>query len=292
MRSTKRIALASILVMASSLLISAEGRVVILDYHTFLGNGKSNLDYSEKELGDELDEIAAMGFKFVSLDDAIAGRISGDENIVVTIDDGNHTVYQAFKDVLEPRGIKPYLFIYPAIVRGHVRYALTPERIMLLAESGCGIGAHGYHHNPVTDKAWVKDPKDFMTEINKPGPALAAITGQAPTMFAYPFGVYSKRAEDAIAAAGYAWGFAADDKVAPVDFGDASLDRMAVPRTITYRYLRKSLLAELARIAATGSPPSFERPVPAPAYGPEAPAASSQAASIGSEAAPSKVATP
>ena len=242
--------------------VPADGKVIILDYHTFLGNGKSNLDYSETELAGQLDAIKAMGYQFVSLDDAISGRIEGKANIVITIDDGNHTVFPAFKDVFEPRGIKPYLFIYPAIVTGHVRYALTPEKLLLMAQAGCGIGAHGYHHNAVTDKTWARDPKDFMTEIKRPGPVLAKILGTAPTMFGYPFGVYSRRAEDAVAAAGYSWAFAADDKVRQVSFDDPALDHFAVPRTITYRYNRKAMMNALAKFIAYDGPPLFEVPAP------------------------------
>lgn len=241
----------------------SEGTVIILDYHTFLGSGKSNLDYSEQELADQLDGMTAMGYKFVSLDDAIAGRIEGKANIVVTIDDGNHTIFQAFKDVFEPRGIKPYLFVYPAIVLGHVRYALTPERLQALAQAGCGIGAHGYHHDPVTEKSWAKNPKDFMTEILRPGPALAKILGTAPTMFAYPFGVFSQRAEEALSAAGYSWAFAADDQVRPVSFDDPNLDHFAVPRTITYRYNCKNLVSSLRKYLDYSGPPLFEAPAPA-----------------------------
>lgn len=264
MRSLKKIAVAALAVAAINAAAFAEGKVVILDYHTFLGNGKSNIDYSEAELAEDLDAMSAMGYKFVNLDDAIAGKVEGVANIVVTIDDGNHTVYPAFKAVFEPRGIKPYLFVYPAIIKGHVRYALTPEKLKELAAAGCGIGAHGYHHNPVTDKAWDKDPKDFMHEILLPGPALAKILeAPEPTLFGYPFGVFSKRAEDELAKAGYQWAFAADDKVRQVAFDDPQLDRMAVPRTITYRYNRKNLLRQLQKLLVSSEPPFFEEP-PAP----------------------------
>jgi peptidoglycan/xylan/chitin deacetylase (PgdA/CDA1 family) len=263
MHSTKISALALASLVSVCLPLAAAGKVVILDYHTFLGNGKSNIDYSEKELAEDLDELTSIGYKFVSLDDAIAGKIEGKANIVITIDDGNHTVYPAFKDVFETRGIKPYLFVYPAIVVGHVRYALTPEKIRLLAKAGCGIGAHGYYHNPVTDKAYAKDPKSFMTEISRPGPRLAKILGAPPTMFAYPFGVYSQRAKDALVAAGYAWAFAADEKVRQVSFDDPALDKMAVPRTITYRYQRKALLKTLKKLLDYDGPPLVETPSPA-----------------------------
>jgi peptidoglycan/xylan/chitin deacetylase (PgdA/CDA1 family) len=264
----KRAALALLAVFAFTHSLQAGGKAIILDFHSFLGNGKSNLDFSERELAEELDEISAMGYKFVSLDDAVAGKIEGEANIVVTIDDGNHSIYPAFKDIFQPRGIKPYLFVYPAIVLGHVRYALTPEKLLSLAKAGCGIGAHGYHHNAVTDKTWAKNPADFMAEIERPGPALAGILGAAPTMFSYPFGVYSRRAEDEVAAAGYSWAFASDEGVRQVSFDDPSLDHMAVKRTLVYRFSRKSLLVTLRKLLnhegryPSNAPLLFETPPP------------------------------
>jgi peptidoglycan/xylan/chitin deacetylase (PgdA/CDA1 family) len=254
MRRLRALTFALIALVASTRGLLAEGKAVILDYHSFLGNGKSNLDFSEAELAAQLDEISSMGYRFVSLQDAVAGKLEGSANIVVTIDDGNHSIYAAFKDVFEPRGIKPYLFVYPAIVLGRLRYALTPERLVELSLALCGVGAHGYHHNAVTDKTWARDPKDFMDEIERPGPALARILGAAPTMFGYPFGVYSRRAEEAVAAAGYSWAFAGDDKVTQVSFSDPGLDRMAVPRTIAYRYLSGSLMKELRRLKGYEGP--------------------------------------
>ncbi len=222
--------------------------VVILDYHTFLGSKNSGIDFSLSEFAAQLDAIAAMGYRFVNLDEALSGRLTGNANILITIDDGNHSIWQAYFEVMKPRGIKPVFFVYPAIILGGISYAITPDRLVELAKEGCPIGAHGYHHNPVTDKAWSKDPKDFMMEIKKPGKALARILGVAPTWFGYPFGVYSIRAEEGLKAEGYAWAFAADEKVIPVDFTDPRLDHYAVPRTIMYRWNSKLVLGSLANI--------------------------------------------
>jgi len=247
MRHAEKSAAIAVALLLLCISARATGKVVILDYHSFLGNGKSGLDYSKKELGDELDAIAAMGYKFVSLEDAIAGKIAGSSNVVVTIDDGNHSVYRAVKDVFEARGIKPFLFVYPAAIMGRSRFAITTEQLKELAADGCGVGAHGYFHLPLSDKAYAKDPKAFNIEIQRPGPALGKMLGEAPTLFAYPYGVCGKKAEDDVAAAGYSWAFLADDKIRQVSFDDPKLDRMAVPRTITYRYLRKALLSTLKR---------------------------------------------
>ena len=81
-------------------------------------------------------------------------------------------------------------------------------------------------------------------------------------MFAYPFGVYSRRAEDAIAAQGYSWAFAASDKISLVSFSDPSLDHFAVPRTITYRYNRAFLMSALRKNLDYSGAPLFEAPPP------------------------------
>lgn len=71
---------------------SANNQVIILVYHTFLGAHTSSLDFSKEEFIQQLDKIAQYGFHWVSLDDAVAGNVQGSKNIVMTIDDGNHSV--------------------------------------------------------------------------------------------------------------------------------------------------------------------------------------------------------
>ena len=220
--------------------------VVILDYHTFLGKKGDNLDFAPAELAAQLDAMSALGYRFVALEDAIEGRISGRANIAITIDDGNHSVYRAWKEVLEPRGIRPTLFIYPAIVLSRQPFALTPDQVGELSRDGCAIGAHGYNHNPVSDKTWEKSRKSYWNEIALPAQAIAGITGLVPALYAYPFGTASARAEKDLAAADYEWAFTADADFGPVDFAAPGLDRMAVHRTIIYRWNFAKILKALA----------------------------------------------
>lgn len=222
------------------------GSVVILDYHSFLGKKGDNLDFSPAELAAQLDEMAALGYRFVSLEDVVEGRVAGRANIAITIDDGNRSVYRAWREVLEPRGIRPALFIYPAIILSGQPYALEPGEVVELARGGCVIGAHGYNHNPVSDRAWEKSRKAYWNEIALPAQAIAGITGLVPALYAYPFGTASGRAEKDLAAADYEWAFTADADFGPVDPADPGLDRMAVHRTIVYRWNYPKLLKALA----------------------------------------------
>ncbi len=258
MRRLPALALALALGWAAAAAAGQEGpggrpEFIILDYHSFLGNGTSNIDFSLEELASHLDHLARSGFRFVRLEEALAGRIEGRNNVVVTIDDGHKSIYRAFREVFEPRGIKPFLFVYPAIVENRVRYALTPEELAELAAAGCGIGAHGYNHSSLSEKAWKKDYVQFNRELKQPGPTLERLTGIRPGLYAYPFGVKSERAAAQLPELGYGRAFVADDALHPIAIGDPELDPLALPRTIMYRHLAAASLSSMTRrLALTG----------------------------------------
>ena len=223
--------------------LSASGKALILDYHSFLGSD-SSIDVTLAEFGVELDRISSMGYRFVSLEDAMAGRIEGEDNIVITIDDGNHTVAQAYEEILRPRGIVPELFIYPAVI-WRTPHFLRQDQLNALIAGGCGVGAHGYHHNYMSAKAYQRDPKDVLDEARRPGPALEKLTGKRPSLFAYPFGVAGPEARAAVREAGYEWAFLADDRIVFVDPGDPGLEHWAVPRKIVYHWNKEALFRAL-----------------------------------------------
>ena len=235
----------------------AAGEAVILDYHSFLGSGRSSLDYSLADMGAQLDRIRALGYTFVSLDDAIAGRIEGTANVVITIDDGNRSDYEAYKRVFEERGIKPELFIYPFPI-GRSRHALTPEQLRELAGDGCGIGAHGFFHEYMTARAYERDPGKVMMEVRRPAPALQKLVGARPRLFAYPFGFGCPPVAQALREAGYDWAFTAGDKIVSVDFSDPKLDHFNVPRTIVYHWNRAQIFSYLAARQGLAQAPGRE----------------------------------
>jgi peptidoglycan/xylan/chitin deacetylase (PgdA/CDA1 family) len=227
---------------------------IILDYHTFLGNGASSIDFSLDEFAAQLDLLAASGFRFVRLEDALAGRIEGRNNVVITIDDGHRTIYDAFFKVLKPRGITPFLFVYPAIVENRVRYALTPEQLKALVKAGCGVGAHGYNHSSLSENSWKHDYVQFNRELELPGPALEKLTGMKPDLYAYPFGIKSERAAAVLPGCGFARAFTADEQLRPISPGDPDLDPLALPRTIMYRAYSSMVLSSIInRLAMSAS---------------------------------------
>jgi len=181
-------------------------KVCVLVYHSFLGKPSLNRDVALPELARQLDELKTKGFCFVSYADLQAGRVSGAKNILISIDDGNASVWPAYQQVFKPRGIKPLLAIYPAII-GKKPYALTWEQLRTLSKSGCAIASHGYYHGKLDEAFFTRHPKDFSDEVNLSKKMLEQELGVRVTAFVCPFGVTSAPLRQQLKQAGYQQAF-------------------------------------------------------------------------------------
>ncbi len=222
-------------------------RAVLLCWHSFLGDPSLPTDFSLPELAAQLDALKALGYGFVDLADALSGRFAGRLNVVATIDDGHRTVPQAVRTVFLPRGIRPALFIYPAII-GNVPYAMDEAALRSLAAEGCLIAAHGYHHLFVTDSLYKSEPAEFHKEIYKAKSRVESIVSFPVVLYAYPYGAYSPVTIAELSRAGYAYGIA----VLP-GFIYASSIRKAnyeTPRLVVTRDNWAGIYAQLARNAS------------------------------------------
>lgn len=194
-----------VLLSGSAAVEASEAEIYILCYHAFLER-KDPYSLTEEVLKAQLESLKAGGFNFVSMEDIKTGRIKGNRNILVTIDDGNKSTYPAFFNVMKPLGIKPLLGIYPAII-GRTSYALTWEQLKKLSDEGCHIAAHGYNHLYVSEKAWKESPAKFKREIYLPKKRLEEKLGITVDTYVYPFGVKSAKAIEELTRAGYRYAF-------------------------------------------------------------------------------------
>ncbi|MBN1534116.1 MAG: polysaccharide deacetylase family protein [Spirochaetes bacterium] len=193
----------------SSLLIvmNAERQpsVRVLCYHTFK-DAKNMYSFSIDEFRGQIDFLRCKGFTFVSAGDIVTGRVRGNRNVLITIDDGNVSVYRAVREVLRPRGIRPLLAIYPNVI-GKKSYALTWEQLAELTRDGCDIAAHGYYHSLLNDKTYERNRGSFHKEIVESKRVLEEKLRIRVDYFVYPFGVGSARAVRMVRDAGYRLAF-------------------------------------------------------------------------------------
>jgi len=208
-------------------------------------------DFSIDELKSHLDLLRSRGFRFISLGDLYAGNVAGSKNILVTIDDGNHSVYRAYFEVFKPMGIRPLLSIYPNII-GKKDYAMTWDQLKRLSAEGCDIAAHGYYHLKINKKLYDENRADFNREIVTSKKVLQDKLGIAVTSFVYPFGLNTDEGEKALRNAGYKVAFTIVNNPVKTPLGSNS-NSMRLPRYMLTRQLYQGSLKHIVRLSERGS---------------------------------------
>ncbi|MDA8426570.1 MAG: polysaccharide deacetylase family protein [Treponema sp.] len=225
-------------------------RAVVLCWHTFLGKESIPTDFSVPEFAAQIDTLRSLGYRFATMEDLVFGRIRGPLNLVVTIDDGNHSVPEAYEKVLAPRGIEPAIFIYPAVI-GTMFFAMKDSAVRELRDAGCVIGAHGYHHLFINQNLYDHDRFFFNEEVFKSQEKVGEITGLPAYLFAYPYGVYSDITIRELMVAGYRNAFAVRTGFV---YADSRLNSpYELPRIVVRRDQWKELLDFLERNAAAAT---------------------------------------
>lgn len=184
----------------------ATGRVYVLCYHTFVGRS-DEYDVAPAEFARQIGEIKAMGYRFVSFPQLLAGEVHGDKNLLITIDDGNRSLLGVYANVLQRNDIEPLLFIYPAII-GRADYALTYPELKGLNNRGASIGSHGYYHLFLNQKTYNRSRRAFEDEFHLSKRLLREkLSLSNVEAFAFPFGVTSDLARAELRRAGYRYAF-------------------------------------------------------------------------------------
>jgi peptidoglycan/xylan/chitin deacetylase (PgdA/CDA1 family) len=249
----------------------AESSVSVLCYHSFHDRKKMDpFCFTLDELSSHISQLEKEGFKFVSVKDVVYGRITGTKNVLITVDDGNRSVYEAYQKVFRPHGIRPLLAIYPNIIIHKKTYALTWEQLAELANSGCDIAAHGYFHLKINKKLYDKNPDYFKKEIFLSKKVLEEKLNRKIFIFVYPFGLRDDMTIKALKEAGYQYAFTIDKgKInEPVAIGGDKvfeLPRYMVTRT-SWKYcfnrVMKNARPKVAYKVAAAFQPEMDKAVP------------------------------
>lgn len=233
--------------LAAGASASLADRALIICWHTFLGVKNVPTDFSNDELARQLDSILELGYHFIDLRDALAGRFSGKLNVVATIDDGHRTVPFAVEKIFLPRGIRPALFLYPAVI-GTTDFSMKDSDVARLETLGCWTGSHGYHHLFITEELYRTDRQNFDKEIFKSRLKTAELTGEPVLCIAYPYGALSAVTKQEVKRAGYSYGLSVRDGFI---YADPRLnDEFELPRFVVTRDNWAGLIALLRRNAA------------------------------------------
>jgi peptidoglycan/xylan/chitin deacetylase (PgdA/CDA1 family) len=183
--------------------------VHILGYHSFINGHRSKYDFSIDELRTQIRYFIKRGYRFVSFSDIIDGKINGRKNILITIDDGNRSIYRAYHEILRPLNIKPLLAIYPSIIGR--RYALSWNQLEELSSDGCEIASHGLYHRKMSQRLYQVNKKSYLNEIYKSKSILERGLKNRIRVFVYPYGLYINEVFRYLEKAGYEYALTVRD---------------------------------------------------------------------------------
>jgi len=248
-KSTVKILISALLFFSFAAPSYSKG-VYILCYHAFLER-KDPYSFTNDQFRDQLHRLKNNGFKFVSFEDVVNDKITGNNNVLISIDDGNHSIYQAYYSIMKPMGIKPLLGIYPAII-SRMKYAMTWEQIKQLSDDGCYIASHGYHHMFLSTKYYNEDSISFKKEIYLSKKILEEKLNRKIETMVYPFGVNSDIAISELKNAGYKYGMTIEPRMESLP----AKDNFQIHRYLMTKPGQKDVIAYItknASVAQTGN---------------------------------------
>jgi peptidoglycan/xylan/chitin deacetylase (PgdA/CDA1 family) len=167
-------------------------------YHSLDASG-SVVSVAPADFADQMACLADMGFRGISLRDAVAHRdASGrwpDHSVVLTFDDGYASVHEHGLAILARRNFSATMFVVSGFVGGRnnwasppaglgIRATVTWEQVAEMAAAGVDIGAHTRTHPDLRRLCEAEVEHEMAT-------SRAEIESHMPhrvESFAYPFG--------------------------------------------------------------------------------------------------------
>lgn len=166
-------------------------RVPILMYHRIVppaeaGNSLPSLVVPPEVFAAQMAALDAAGWRTVTAAqlaaDLAAGRVPAAHTFVVTFDDGYDDGYRYALPVLQAHHFVATYYIVPGRIGNPI--VLTADHVRALTAAGMEIGDHTMNHVDLPHLTGAA----LSYQVAGAADRIAALTGQLPTTFAYPFG--------------------------------------------------------------------------------------------------------
>ncbi|WNL44161.1 polysaccharide deacetylase family protein [Dyella sp. BiH032] len=229
--------------------VGDQPKVAILVYHRFADRMNDGMTVRMSTFEAQLAYLHARGYRIVPLREVLAwlrdpAAKLPPRAVVLTVDDGHRSVYEALLPVARRERLPVTLFIYPSAI-SNAPYAMTWEQLRELhATHLFDIQSHTYWHPNFKMERRQRDPADYLAFVDaqllRSKARLERELGVPVDLLAWPFGVHDPLLHDRAAQAGYVAGFTLEARL--VHRGDAI---MALPRFLMTDAVTPSALARL-----------------------------------------------
>jgi peptidoglycan/xylan/chitin deacetylase (PgdA/CDA1 family) len=207
MRLLSRAALVSLaLALAAAVLAparaSAADSAVILAYHRFAEDryGATNIRLEQFEA--HLKELTSGPYRVLPIPEIVAalraGRALPERTVGISLDDGYLSAYREAWPRLKKAGLPFTLFLATGAIDRKAPGLMSWEQIRELKKAGAAVGSHSVSHNrlgPLSAEA-------RLDEIEQSARRIEAELGEAPKLFAYPYGEADLALMDMVRASG------------------------------------------------------------------------------------------
>ncbi|NBV83311.1 polysaccharide deacetylase family protein [bacterium] len=218
-------------------------QVHILCYHTFLAKPTIDTDFSIAEFDGHITTLESKGYRFRTFAEMRAGKVTGDRNVLLVIDDGNRSAYDAYETVLKPRKITALFAIYPGVISTR-KFAMTWDQLRDLKANGNEFASHGYFHEFLNQKLKDSRPADFDKEAVLSKQILERELQVPIDIYVYPFGICTVEGKELLKASGYRYAMTIRSKVTQVPLPQ-NPNPLQLPRTMMTRATAKSSIGAL-----------------------------------------------
>jgi peptidoglycan/xylan/chitin deacetylase (PgdA/CDA1 family) len=234
---------------SSEAAVLARLQVPVLCYHQIrdfrASDSRRSRDYivPPQHFREQMKMLKDSGYEAILPDQLMDYLLSGQglpaRPVVLSFDDADLSQFDVAKPVLDQYGFKGIFFIM-TVVLNKPGY-MSREQVRQLSDEGHVIGSHTWDHMNVKKLA----PEDWAIQIDKPSRQLSEITGKRVEYFAYPFGLWDRRAAAGIRDRGFRAAFqlsARRDSTLPL----YSIRRIIIPgewpAEQVYRFMKRSFL--------------------------------------------------
>ena len=176
----------------------ASGHAVILQYHQFGDDTPPSTSVTPAQFESHLDYLADHGYRVWPLERVVQQLRSAtdlpDKVVAISIDDAYLSVYRVAFPRLRARGWPFTVFVSPGPVDRRSPALMTWEQMREMSRHGVSFANHSFDHAHLIRRGPDEDTAAWRARIrNDIGLAqrrLEQELGQAPRLFAYPYGEY------------------------------------------------------------------------------------------------------
>ena len=209
-------------------------RVPVLVYHRLGPLRLDSMTVTTPVFQEQMKLIHDGGYHVIPIRELIdylrgTGPAPPPKSVVLTADDGHHSIFEDMYPVAKEYNFPVALFIYPSAI-SNARWAMTWEELQTLQDSGLfDIQSHTYWHPNFRKEKERRSPADYAKFVDwqllHSKEVLENRLGKPIDLVAWPFGIYTPWLMSEAAKCGYIAAFSIERR--PVTRSD---NMMALPR--------------------------------------------------------------